>query len=259
MKTAHIVLLVVGASSVTLVLSVFLSINMVLLKPENLAEVIKKDPVVTMEALQEAMKKYAKHKREEDLEKRIASPVDIKTEGRVAFGPKEAPVTVVEYSDFQCPYCARASEQMKSLIKKYDGKVRVVYKHFPLDFHPFAKPAAEYFEAIAMIDHEKAKKFHDEIFDDFSSYARVKDEGEIIKKLNSLVKKQEIPLKDIEKNMEEAKKTVQADLDEGKDIGVGGTPSFYVNGISAKDIGPGALVEKILKGEAGGGKDEKEN
>ncbi len=262
MKTTHIVLLVVGASIVTLILSVFLSINMVLLKPENLAEVIKKDPAVTVEALQEAMKKYAETKKKQELEKRLAEPEDLETEGRVAFGPKDAPVTIVEFSDFQCPYCARASKRMKTAIKKYEGKVRVVYKHFPLSFHPFAKPAAEYFEAIAMIDHEKAKKFHDGIFDDFESYARVKGEAEIKKKLHALVKKQKIALKKIEENMEAAKKIVQADLDEGKEVGVQGTPSFYVNGVSARDIGLDTLIKKALAkkgGETGSKKDKKKD
>ncbi len=60
------------------------------------------------------------------------------------FGSQNAPITIVEYSDFQCPYCARFHETMKQVAANYQGKVRWVYKHFPLDsIHPYARKAAE--------------------------------------------------------------------------------------------------------------------
>ena len=58
-------------------------------------------------------------------------------------GPADAKVTIVEFSDFQCPYCARAHQTMsEQVMKEYDGKVKLVYKNFPLGFHKFAEPAA---------------------------------------------------------------------------------------------------------------------
>src|SRR3989449_4185859 len=58
-------------------------------------------------------------------------------------GPDNAPVTIVEFSDFQCPYCGREVPVIDRLMKEYDGKVRLVFRHYPLDFHPFAQKAAE--------------------------------------------------------------------------------------------------------------------
>src|SRR2546427_13176285 len=58
-------------------------------------------------------------------------------------GPANAPVTIVEFSDFQCPYCGREFPVIERLMKEYDGKVRLVFRHYPLDFHPFAQKAAE--------------------------------------------------------------------------------------------------------------------
>src|SRR5262249_30517484 len=59
-----------------------------------------------------------------------------------ARGPSGAPVTIVEFSDFQCPFCGREYPVIEKLMKEYDGKVRLVFRHYPLDFHPFAEKAA---------------------------------------------------------------------------------------------------------------------
>ncbi len=242
-----IITLIVGASVVTFLLSVIFSINMVSIKPKNLADVIKKDPATFMDAVQTAARNFQKISAEQKLEAQFKNPHTIKTKGRVTFGNGKAPITVVEFSDFQCPYCAKASTRMKDLIKKHDGKVNVVYKHFPLSFHPFAKPAAEYFEAIALINHKKARDFHDFIFDNFSNYGKVKDSKEITKKLNNLVKKLNLNISDVNKNLKKAKKIVESDLKEAEILGVGGTPSFFVNGIDAKNFGPDVIIQRILK------------
>ena len=66
-------------------------------------------------------------------------------DNRVIFGTKGAPITIVEYSDFQCPYCSKGYNTIKEVMAEYKGKVQVIYKHLPLDFHPEALPAAKYF------------------------------------------------------------------------------------------------------------------
>ena len=71
-------------------------------------------------------------------------------DNRAYFGDKKAPITIVEYSDFQCGFCKRAGEQsVKQVLDQYKGKVRVLYKHLPLDFHKQAMIAAQYYEAVA--------------------------------------------------------------------------------------------------------------
>ena len=246
MKTSMIWAVVLGSCLVTFVASVLFSINMGVITPENLAEVMKKDPVVFMETLQDVAKQAQVGIKKKEAEKAMQNPVDIKTKGRVTFGDKSAPVTIVEYSDFQCPYCSRAAERVKSLIAKYDGKVKAVYKHFPLDFHPFAQPAAEYFEAIAMIDQAKAIEFHDKIFEEFQLYAKLKTEEEIKKAIDSLIKKLGLKMEDVKKNLEAGKKVVAMDMEEASKLGVRGTPTFFVNGVPARNIGLEELIEKFL-------------
>ena len=245
MSKKQTVLLVIGTAIVTFFLSALVS-KMVFMSPKGLASTIKQNPLVVMEALQAAAKLAGEQQKQKQAEAAMKDVKDIKTAGRVTFGPKNAKVTIVEYSDFQCPYCARASKGMEGLIKKYNGKVNLVYKHFPLSFHPFAKPAAEYFEAIAINDHGKAKKFHDYIFDNFDQFARVKTKAEINKALNKILKSIGVSPATVKANLSKAKAVVEADLQEGKTIGVTGTPNFFVNGISAQHVGPEALIKKFL-------------
>src|SRR5205807_9568988 len=81
-----------------------------------------------------------------------------------ARGPEQAPVTIVEFSDFQCPYCGREVPVVERVMKEYDGKVKLVFRHFPLDFHPFAAKAAEAGACAAEQGADKFWKLHDKMF-----------------------------------------------------------------------------------------------
>src|SRR5712691_9566756 len=84
--------------------------------------------------------------------------------GKPVRGPENAPVTMVEFSDFQCPFCGRFfAETEGALLKKYDGKIRFVYRHFPLDsIHPFAQGAALASECAN--EQNKFWEYHDLLF-----------------------------------------------------------------------------------------------
>src|SRR5206468_3654759 len=74
-------------------------------------------------------------------------------------GPDNAPVTIVEFSDFQCPFCGRAFPTVEKVMKDYDGKVRLVFRHFPLSFHANAQKAAE--AGACAADQGKFWQMHD--------------------------------------------------------------------------------------------------
>ena len=254
MKNTQIIALVVGSCLVTFIASVIFSINMVSISPKQLAKVIKKDTETFFEAVKYSAKDFEKRrveiekqKAKEALEEQFKKPLKIETEGRVTFGNKDAPITIVEFSDFQCQYCARAAKSMSALRDKYEGKVKLVYKHFPLNFHDFARPAADYFEAVAIISHDKAREFHDEIFYNFNKYARLQSEKEINTALKNIIKKIGLNIQKVEKNLEKAKKTVQADMDEALKLKVGGTPSFFINGIDAKGGRFEMIIDRLLQ------------
>lgn len=219
--------------------------------PEIVFNAIKKNPKKFVEVVNEAVRTAQESAREDEqkeeatrLEEEFKNPKKpVVEDGRVIFGKKDAPVTIVEYSDFQCPYCSRGYQTVKEVEKMYPEKVRIVFKHLPLDFHPMAMPAAKYFEAIAMQDHKKAEKFHDEVF---TNQKELNQDGE--KFLKNVAKKVGADLKKIEKdlNSESIAKRIAADMEEAKKFDFSGTPGFLINGVSLKGAYPPPEFKKII-------------
>jgi len=83
---------------------------------------------------------------------------------RIVRGRADAPVTLVEYTDFQCPYCGAGAKAVEEVLARYEGQVRLVVKHAPLQFHPMARPAAQYFEALSLQSAARAWAFYDRLF-----------------------------------------------------------------------------------------------
>ena len=204
---------------------------------------IEKDPAkfieVVNKAAQSAQEK-AQQQAMQDLEKQreeeFKNPLKPKIEdGRVIFGAKDAPITIVEYSDFECPYCGKGYATVKQILKEYQGKVRLVFKHMPLDFHPMALPSAKYFEAIGKQSPEKAEKFHDAIFENQGQLRNGKEEY-----LKSIAKKLGLDMKKLEKDLNDASimERIQADTAEAQTMGFNGTPAFVVNGVSMRGAFP---------------------
>jgi protein-disulfide isomerase len=139
--------------------------------PDIITDAIKANPTKFIDALNEAVKTAQEgegKRREEDekkaLEESFNNPLTAELRSDESFrGNKDAPITLIEYSDFECPFCSRGYATVMELMKKYDGKIRFVYKHLPLSFHPQAMPAAQYYEAIRLQSPEKAWQFHDRV------------------------------------------------------------------------------------------------
>ncbi len=229
---------------------------------KQLKEAIEKDPTIVFAAIEKAPDKFIevvmkaqqdaqkvsaekaqddeKKQRDEEFKNPLKPVID---ESRVIFGNKNAPITIVEFSDFQCPYCTKGYQTVQEVRKAYGDKVRVVFKHLPLDFHPMAMPAAKYFEAIAQQDQSKAEKFHDMIFDNQNM---MKEKGEawfkeVAKKVGADQKKIDIALKD-----EKIAKRIEADMAEAKSFNMSGTPGFVINGVTLRGAYPADAFKKII-------------
>ncbi len=164
--------------------------------------------------------------------------------GRAVRGNPDAAVLIVTYSDFQCPYCRRSFNVIEKLRKKYGDQVRFAFKHMPLPNHVLARPAATYFEAIAMQDPKKAYTFHDELF---LHPARLDREGKSF--ADEVIRKLKVDYNRVQKDAKsaEVKKRLDADVDEAAKFGfVGTTPCFVVGGITLRGALPASIFEAII-------------
>jgi hypothetical protein len=93
----------------------------------------------------------------------IPNPVQVKVGAAPILGPKTAPVIIVEYSDFECPFCARAYQTVNEIKKEYGDKVAIAYKQLPLSFHKNAEPAAR--ASVCAQEQGKFWEYHDKLFD----------------------------------------------------------------------------------------------
>lgn len=212
---------------------------------------IEKDPEKFIEvvntAAQSAQKKAQDKAMEDETKKRdeeFKNPTKPNIEeGRVIFGKADAPVTIVEYSDFECPYCSKGYQTVEQVRKEYGDKVRIVFKHLPLDFHPKALPAAKYFEALARQGGDKAEKFYHGVFE---NQGRLKSEGD--KFMNELAKKAGADMKKLEKDLkdESLMKRINADMEEAQKFNFSGTPGFLINGVSLRGAYPFSEFKSII-------------
>jgi protein-disulfide isomerase len=160
---------------------------------------------------------------------------------RVRGGP-QAPVTIVEFSDFQCPYCKQSESTLKDLLTKYSGQVKLAWRDFPLrDIHPLAQTAAE--AARCAGEQGKFWEFHDALFADQSK----------LKEADLVASAKAIGLND--KSFRSClasgkfKSKIEADLEDGRKVGVVGTPGFFINGVFLSGAQPQAEFERIIDGQ----------
>ncbi len=152
-------------------------------------------------------------------------------ETRTFWGLSTAQVTIVEYADFQCPYCTQSLPMLRTLLEKYDGKVRILFKHLPLDFHPHAADAAIYYETIALQDHESARLFHDYLYENQED---IQEKG--VSVLRNYAEQAGADMKGLDEHLADQSTLlrIQSDIAEATEFGFYGTPSFIINGIPLK-------------------------
>ena len=170
---------------------------------------------------------------------------DIPTEGSYAFGPADAPITIVEFSDFQCPFCKRWHDEVYGpLLDAYPGQIRFVYRHLPLtSIHPDAQSAA----AASMCAGEQGKfwEFHEKLFSSAT-----------LGSTTYLQYAQELKLDPstfencLTANKYQAQ--IQADSDFAIDLGINSTPTFFINGLAVVGAQPLDVFKQVIDRELAG-------
>jgi protein-disulfide isomerase len=215
---------------------------------KDLAEIkAKQDEILQrLSAIEEGQKKLqaaapARAARaEEDYDKAYA----IAVAGSPVRGKLDAPVTIVEFSDFQCPFCAKSNPIVAGVLKKYPDKVNYVYKHFPLAFHAAARPAA--LASLAAQEQGKFWEMHDVLFANQATLDASKLE-EFAKQAGLDVARFK---KDLEAKKADYEKRIDAELALGQSVDVRGTPALYVGGkkVRVRTVeGMSAMIDEQLK------------
>lgn len=169
-----------------------------------------------------------------------ASLSDLAENSHLVYGQEGAPIQIIEFSDFECPFCGSAHPTVKALMQEYDGQIEFRYAHFPLSFHPRAKPSALASECAA--EQGKFSQYHDKLFenqtrlDDASLKQYAADLGLNTQQFNQC--------------LDSAK--YNAEVDEqfslGSTVGVSGTPTFLI-GKSGETIAVGSSA--VFFGQTG--------
>ena len=207
--------------------------------PAEMIAALNKAAQITQTQMQKNASRHAEAKTEDEFR----NPKVPSRQHRIAFGNASAPITIVEYSDFQCRYCRRERDVLLEVMKHYGDRVRLVVKQTPLEMHPHAMLAVLMYEAVARQDPAKAFKLYDVLFD---NQAKQEAQGKLC--LGQAVRSVGA---DMERAKVDAKSPairaiVDADLEEGRRFGFLGTPGFLVNGVSLDGPFPAAAFERII-------------
>lgn len=167
--------------------------------------------------------------------------VAIATEGHPFKGPKDAPIDLVEFSDFQCPFCQRANPTVAQVLQTYGDRIRFVYRHYPLENHPSARPAAE----ASACAHEQGRfwSYHDQLF---ANPTKLTDED---LKAHAAAVRLDAAKFDACFTSHKFSDAIERDIREANEAGVSGTPAFFINGRAVEGAQPFQVFQRLIDEE----------
>ncbi len=205
-------------------------------------DILRDHPVQVFEIASEGLSQQRRDKALKRRETELKTPLvpDIDPD-RPILGDPNAPVTIVEYSDFQCKYCAEGVALVDRLMADRPGQIRLVFKHTPSS--ELARHQALLFEAISLQSPEKAWDFYHRAFKLQKEIAR--DAQSV---LPVLLRDLGVDLKRLAQDLSDAalQKRIQADMAEARRFGLDGTPMFLVNGVSIHGVVPEPAFEEVI-------------
>jgi len=188
------------------------------------------------------------------------APVDVSADDDPSIGPADAKVTVIEFSDFQCPFCGAASGTHEALIRQFnqqdptwtaavpelkklaqEGKIRLVFRDFPLNIHPDAPKAAEAAECAE--EQDRFWDYHDKLFEN--------QEALSVDNLKQYAKDLKLNTAAFNECLDSGKMKADVDKDfaDGAAVGVSGTPAFFINGRIVEGAQSFTALKKVIDEE----------
>ena len=233
--------------------------------PEVLFAAMKKDPVKFIDTINEVNEQAKTLRESQQFEESFKNPLQAEIQdGRIMDGAKDAPITIVEYSDFQCPYCQQGHARMSEVLAAYPGKVRVLFKNYPIErLHPQAMKFAKFYEAIGQKDHAKASQYKDLMFkrqEDFvpkeedrkgaktPESAMARYSARVDKDLEGVIKGLGLNYAEIKKlaESETVAEIIKKDQAEAQKFGFSGTPGYLVNGVAIRGAYPVETFKQVI-------------
>jgi protein-disulfide isomerase len=202
-----------------------------------IGEYIKKNPKVIQDAVRASR---PQPQPQLSLDERIKKAIDVPLNNAPTKGAENAKITIVEFSDFQCPFCGRVNPTIAQVLKDYEGKVRVAFRQHPLPFHKDAMSAAK--ASLAANEQGKFWEMHDKLFENQKDLS---DDNirKLAKEIGLNMKKFEDSWKSDKFNAQ-----IEEDIKFAQTNQATGTPSFFINGVFLKGAQPiGGFKEVIDK------------
>lgn len=212
-------------------------------EPNIVLDVLRDHPLELLEILEKAL--VAKR----ELDRRQMEQADLATRHdpiisahRPIRGNPNAPVTIVEYSDFLCPFCSNAAQTIKELLDKQKDAVRLVYKHLPLN--PVSRELALGFEALALQDHDAAWKLHDTVF---ARQAEARADYKAV--LADVVRQAGVDPDRFatDRSSKALAELLEKDADEARRFGFSGAPMFLINGVPLRGAVPLHEFQRLIE------------
>lgn len=232
--------------------------------PEILYAAMRKDPQKFLDVVNEVSDLARLQKESKQLDEGFSNVVQPAIdENRVIDGSKTAPITIVEYSDFQCGFCAQGHETVQQVKAEYGDKLRVLLKHHPIDrIHPQARKMSQLFEAIATKNPKKALEFKAQLFETQSSFMPNEDERQsrsreemmakydrrVDQELAKMIKALGFEYTELKKLAESPTITslIERDQSEARKFGFTGTPAYLINGVPVRGAASAASFKYVI-------------
>jgi protein-disulfide isomerase len=208
---------------------------------EQVLQIIRENPEVILEAVRDYQKQQqqAREKARQSVAQQMKANPRAMIGQSPTRGAKDSRVVLVEFSDFQCPYCAKANATLKQFVAKHQDKVTLVYKHFPLSrIHPEALPAAK--ASWAAAQQGKFWEFHDALF---NQQERLGD-GFYVETAKALGL--DLQRFNRERASAAASAAIEQDMQLAASLGVDGTPFFIMNGEVFSGVMDLPQLEEVL-------------
>ncbi|HAG52506.1 MAG TPA: hypothetical protein DCL21_01830 [Alphaproteobacteria bacterium] len=201
---------------------------------------IEENPGKILQEVNNYMAKMQAEQQKKAMEDKFTNPIKFELDELTPVkGDANAVITIVEFSDFECPFCQRVTPTMDALLERYKGKIKVGFKHLPLDFHKNAESSS--LASIAANEQGKFWEFHDEIFANQTNlseetYLKIaKDLGLDIEKFKA------------DMASEKAANKLAFDMKQAQELGISGTPYFLINGVAVSGALPESEFVKVIE------------